>query len=124
MENLEVGELVLLKYPGEFKDDDTMAKIVEVHPNANGLVGQVTVQFKDRNPKESTAAYKCEPSQQDKCLELVDEELQQVGGGVKSNEVNTEGAATPVLHYYFSHCMFSGNYCSHLKHPLTPSDSH
>ena len=46
MENLEVGELVLLKYPGEFKDDDTMAKVVEVHPNVDGLVGQVTIHFK------------------------------------------------------------------------------
>ena len=89
--NLEVGEIVLLKYPGQFKDDYTIAKVIEVHPSADGLVRQVTVQFRKRNPRESSTVYKSKPLLQEKVavhrlhrLELVDEELHQVGDAAKS----------------------------------------
>ena len=48
--NLEVGEVVLLRYPGQFKSDYTLAKVVEAHPSAEGLVRQVSVQFRKRSP--------------------------------------------------------------------------
>ena len=90
VKNLEVGEIVLLKYPGQFKDDYTIAKIIEVHPSADGLVRQVTVGFRKKNPRESSAVYKSKPLLQEKVavhrlhrLQLVDEDLHQVGDAVK-----------------------------------------
>ena len=90
VKNLEVGEIVLLKYPGQFKDDYTIAKITEVHPSADGLVRQVTVGFRKKNPRESSAVYKSKPLLQEKVavhrlhrLQLVDEDLHQVSDAVK-----------------------------------------
>ena len=84
--NLEVGKVVLLRYPGQFKSDYPLGKVVEVHPSADGLVRQVSVQFRKRNPKKSPAAYNVKPPLLKKVavhllhrLELVDQELHQAG---------------------------------------------
>ena len=86
--NLEVRKVVLLRYPGQFKSDYPLAKVVEVHPSADGLVRQVSVQFRKRNPKESPAAYKVKPPLMKRVavhllhrLELIDQELHQAGDG-------------------------------------------
>ena len=50
-DNLVVGDLVMLKYPGQFKDDYTMAKVTEVHPGDDGLVRQVTVSYRKKNSR-------------------------------------------------------------------------
>ena len=79
--NLEIGELVMLKYPGQFKDDYCIAKVTEVHPSEDGLVRQVTVEFKKKNSRESPSIYKSKPLIQEKVavhrlhrLQLVDED--------------------------------------------------
>ena len=79
--NLEVGELVMLKYPGQFKDDYCIAKVTEVHPSEDGLVRSVTVEFKKKNSRESPSVYKSKPLIQEKVavhrlhrLQLVDED--------------------------------------------------
>ena len=59
--NIEVGDLVMIRYPGQFKDDYCMAKVKEVHPGEDGLVRQVTVCYKKKNTKESPTVYKSKP---------------------------------------------------------------
>ena len=51
--NLEVGELAMLRYPGQVKDDYCLAKVVEVHPGDDGLVRQVTITYRKKNRRES-----------------------------------------------------------------------
>ena len=71
----------MLKYPGQFKDDYCIAKVTEVHPSEDGLVRQVTVEFKKKNSRESPSIYKSKPLIQEKVavhrlhrLQLVDED--------------------------------------------------
>ena len=45
---MAVGDLVLLKYPGQFKDDYTIAKVTEVHPSEDNLVRKVTIDYRKR----------------------------------------------------------------------------
>ena len=56
--NLCVGDIVLLHYPGHFKDDYTLAKVTQVHPDEDDLVRVVTVSYRKRNPRESLTQYK------------------------------------------------------------------
>ena len=60
-ENVVVGDLVMLKYPGQFKDDYCVAKVTRAVPDQDGLVRKVTVDFKKRNPRESPTIYKSKP---------------------------------------------------------------
>jgi len=59
--NIVVDDLVMLKYPGQFKDDYCMAKVTKADPDEDGLVRKVTVAFKKRNPRESSTIYKYKP---------------------------------------------------------------
>ena len=59
--NIVAGDLVMLKYPGQFKDDYCMAKVTKADPDEDGLVRKVTVNFKKRNPRESPTIYKSKP---------------------------------------------------------------
>ena len=60
-ENLVVGDIVLLRYAGHFKDDYCLARVSEVHPDDEGLVRVVTVQFRKKNPRESKSVYRAKP---------------------------------------------------------------
>jgi hypothetical protein len=60
-ENIRVEDIVMLRYPGHFKDDYTMAKVVEVHPDDEGLVRIATVQYRKKNPRESKTVCKTKP---------------------------------------------------------------
>ena len=60
-ENITVGDLVMLKYPGQFKDDYCVAKVIKAEPDKDGLVRKVVVAFKKRNPRESKMIYKSKP---------------------------------------------------------------
>ena len=60
-ENIKVGDLVMLRYPGQFKDDYTMAKVVDVHPGEDNLVRKVSVSYRKKNPRESAEVYKSKP---------------------------------------------------------------
>ena len=78
-----VGDLVMLKYPGQFKDDYTIAKVTAVHPSDDGLVRQVTVDYRKKNSKESPKVFKSKPLISERVavhrlhkLQLVDEVLQ------------------------------------------------
>ena len=51
----------MLSYAGHFKDDYTLAKVVETHPDEEGLVRVATVAFKKRNPRESKSVYQSKP---------------------------------------------------------------
>ena len=80
--NLCVGDIVLLHYPGHFKDDYTLAKVTQVHPDEDDLVRVVTVSYRKRNPRESLTQYKSKPLISEKVavhrlqrLDLADEDL-------------------------------------------------
>ena len=60
-DNLKEGELVMLRYNKQFKDDYCLAKVTQVHPNEDGLVRKVTVSYKKKNPKESKEIYISKP---------------------------------------------------------------
>ena len=57
-ENIAVGELVMLRYPGQFKDDYCLAKVLKAVPDDDNLVRKVTVTYKKKNPKESPSVCK------------------------------------------------------------------
>ena len=57
-ENIVVGELVMLRYPGQFKDDYCLAKVLKAVPDDDNLVRKVTVTYKKKNPKESPSICK------------------------------------------------------------------
>ena len=44
-ENIVAGELVMLRYPGQFKDDYCLAKVITAKPDDDNLVRKVTVTF-------------------------------------------------------------------------------
>ena len=50
--NLTVGDIVMMYYEGNFKDDYRLAKVLEVHPDSKGLVRTVTIGYRKRNKKE------------------------------------------------------------------------
>ena len=56
-----MGELVMLRYHKQFKDDYCLAKVTEVHPDEDGLVRKVTVSYRKKNPRESPQIYKSKP---------------------------------------------------------------
>ena len=60
-ENIVAGELVMLRYPGQFKDDYCLAKVITAKPDDDNLVRKVTVTFKKKNPRESLAVCKSKP---------------------------------------------------------------
>jgi hypothetical protein len=51
-ENMKVGDLVMLRYPKQFKDDYCLAKVTQIHPDEDGLVRKVTVNYRKKNPRE------------------------------------------------------------------------
>ena len=57
--NLKPGDVVLMRYEGNVKDDYRLAMVEEIHPDAKGLVRTVTVKFRKRNKKESKTV--CKP---------------------------------------------------------------
>jgi hypothetical protein len=80
--NIEVGDLVILRYSGQFKDDYCIAKVTKAVPDGDNLVRKVTVSFKKKNSRESPAIYKSKPLISEEVavhrlhrLHLADEEL-------------------------------------------------
>ena len=59
--NLQVGDVVMLYYPGNLKDDYRLARVFEVHPDDRGLVRTVTIGYRKRNKKEKAAVYQKKP---------------------------------------------------------------
>ena len=57
-DNLAVGDVVLVTFPGKVKDSHKYAMITEVHPDVNNLVRKVTVKFRRKNVKEPATVCK------------------------------------------------------------------
>ena len=51
--NLKPGDVVLMRYEGNVKDDYKLAMVEMVHPDEKGLVRTVTVKFRKKNMRES-----------------------------------------------------------------------
>ena len=60
-DNLDKGDIVMLRYAKHFKDDYCLAKVTDVHKDPDGLVRQVTVSYRKKNPKESVGVYQSKP---------------------------------------------------------------
>ena len=107
-QNLKVGDLVMLRYQKQFKDDYCLAKVTEVHPDDDNMVRKVTVSFRKRNPKESKMIYNFKPLISEQVaihrlhkLDLADEDVLRQGqdggaddgqvGGREDLELSTEG---------------------------------
>ena len=59
--NLQVGDVVMLYYPGNLKDDYRLARVFAVHPDSKGLVRTVTIGYRKRNKKEKALVYQKKP---------------------------------------------------------------
>ena len=57
-DNLAVGDVVMVTFPGKVKDTHTLAMVTEVHPDDNNLVRKVTVKFRRKNTKEPASVCK------------------------------------------------------------------
>ena len=61
MKNLEVGDVVMMYYPGNLKDDYRLAKVLKTHPDSQGLVRTVTIGYRKRDKREKVDSYKSKP---------------------------------------------------------------
>ena len=52
-QNLVVGDVVMLTYPGNFKDDYVLARVTELLPDARGLVRRVKIKFRKKDSREA-----------------------------------------------------------------------
>ena len=59
--NLSVGDVVMMYYSGNLKDDYRLARVFEVHPDSNGVVRTVTIGYRPRNKKEKSEVYQIKP---------------------------------------------------------------
>ena len=59
--NLQIGDVVMMLYAGNIKNDYRLAKVLEVHPDRRNLVRTVTVGYRRRNKNESAREYKSRP---------------------------------------------------------------
>ena len=59
--NLVIEDIVLLHYPNHFKDDYCLGKVSDVHPDEEGDVRLVTVQYRKKNPRESLTVCRTRP---------------------------------------------------------------
>ena len=50
--NLKPGDVVLMRYEGNVKDDYRLAMVEEVHPDKRSLVRTVTVKYRKKNKRE------------------------------------------------------------------------
>ena len=55
--NLQVGDVCLLYYPGALTGQYKLVRVVEVHPDANGLVRTVTILYRKRDKREKKREY-------------------------------------------------------------------
>ena len=51
--NLGVGDIVMLTYQGNFKDDYRLARVMEIYPDKDKLVRNVLIKYRKRNARES-----------------------------------------------------------------------
>ena len=65
-ENLSVGDIVMLYYEGNLKDDYRLAKVLDVYPDERGLVRTVKIGYRKRNKKEKVDVYKPKPLVEEK----------------------------------------------------------
>ena len=59
--NLQKGDVVMLYYSGNLKDEYRLAKVFDTHPDKKGLVRTVTIGYRKRNKTEKATPYKVKP---------------------------------------------------------------
>ena len=89
-ENLQVGDVVMMIYAGNLKNDYRLARVLKTHPDRSGLVRTVTVGFRRKNNREKPEVYKSKP--------LVEEQVsvQRLSLLVPSNEAVSEATKETV----------------------------
>ena len=64
--NLSVGDVVMMYYTNNIADDYRLARVVELHPDTNGLVRTVTIGYRKRNKNEKARKYQKKPLTKEK----------------------------------------------------------
>ena len=64
--NLVAGDVVMMCYEGNLKDDYRLARVLEVYPDQNGLVRTVRVGYRQKNKTERKDVYKRKPLVEEK----------------------------------------------------------
>ena len=65
-QNLMIGDIVMMWYEGNVKDNYRLAKICEVFPDEKGLVRTVRVQYRKKDIRESKEVYRYKPLTEEK----------------------------------------------------------
>ena len=63
--NLKIGDIVTMKYAGNFQDDYRIARVLEVYPDNKGLIRTVKVGFRRRDKREKPEDYWKKPLQEE-----------------------------------------------------------
>ena len=56
--NLVAGDVVMMLYEGNLKDDYRLARVLQVYPDQNGLVRTVRVSYRKKNKNERADVYR------------------------------------------------------------------
>ena len=59
--NLKVGDIVMMKYQGNFVDDYRIARVSDVFPDERDLIRTVEVSYRRRDKREDPEVYKSKP---------------------------------------------------------------
>ena len=55
--NVKVDDIVMMKYPGNMRDDYRLARVMETFPDDKGLVRTVKVSYRKRDKREPSDVY-------------------------------------------------------------------
>ena len=64
--NVSVGDVVMMKYAGNVKDEYRLARVLEVYPDDRGLVRTVKVGYRRRDKREGSDVYWKKPLVEEK----------------------------------------------------------
>ena len=88
--NISVGDVCLMTYVGNLKDDYRMVRVTKVHPDKKGLVRTVTVAYRKRDSREGSDVYWKKPLTEEivhvqRLSVLVSADEQKLGTSVSSS---------------------------------------
>ena len=64
--NVNIGDVVMMKYAGNVKDEYRLARVLEVYPDSKGLVRTVKVGYRRRDKREGSDVYWKKPLVEEK----------------------------------------------------------
>ena len=91
------GDVVLLTFPGNVKDDYILARVTAVHPDDKNLVRRVTVKFRRKNAREARLV--CKSRMEEKIVDVRRLVLLEPAPRVSSNPSDTVPCAPTAPSY-------------------------